>query len=450
MMTVASSGCWAFVTAWATRPATIGEEYPPMMEVAVPAAPWLGVIADDYTGATDLAGMIARTGMQVVQYLGVPEKRSARVDADVVVIALKSRSIPAADAVAQSSAAAHWLKDQGVQQLYFKYCSTFDSTDDGNIGPVADALAAICGARSVAFLPASPEHGRTTYLGHLFVGDQLLSDSPLKDHPINPMTDSNLVRVLSRQTDTPVDAVTLDVVVQGPDAVRSRMEEATGRAFRIMDATSDADVRVLAQALADAPLVTGGASLAAALAATRPASAGAARPVVVPAGPALVLAGSCSAATRAQLAEHASAHPVFTIDVYALDRGEDVVGRAREFVRANPGRIPAVVASTDPDQVRRIQSDLGVEHSAALVEQALGEVARIAAAEGFTRILVAGGETSGAVVNSLGVDMLRIGQEVAPGVPWTVTDGERPLGLLLKSGNFGGPHIFRDALRIAG
>lgn len=413
-----------------------------------PITPWLGVIADDYTGATDLAGMIARTGMRVVQLLGVPEEGTASIDADCVVVALKSRSIPAEDAVAQSVESARWLLSLGVGQLYFKYCSTFDSTDHGNIGPVADALAALVSARSVVFAPAVPEHGRTTYLGHLFVGDRLLSDSPLRDHPINPMTDSDLRRVLGRQTTTPVRLLDLSTVRSGAAALEAMRAQTDERVFHIADIVSDDDVVAIAEAARLDPLVTGGAALGAALAALRSSTqTGAA--LTVPPGPALVLAGSCSAATRGQIAEHRVEHPVFTVDVYALDRGEDVVTQALAFLTENADAVPAVVASTDPDSVRQIQEDLGVERSSLLVEAALGEIARGAVAQGFGRILVAGGETSGSVVNSLGVRALRIGQEVAPGVPWTVADGEQPVALLLKSGNFGGPRIFADALAIA-
>lgn len=413
-------------------------------------SPWLGVVADDYTGATDLAGMIARTGMRVVQYLGVPDEDLKAIDADVVVVALKSRSTPAAEATAESVAAARWLTARGVDQLYFKYCSTFDSTDAGNIGPVTDALAAETGAGAVPFVPASPEHGRTTFNGHHFVGTQLLSESPLKDHPINPMTDSDLARVLRRQTGTEVANVFFGEVAQGAEAIRERFAAAGARTYFITDATSDGDLATIAEATFDAPLVSGGASYAAALAARRQRQGSPHRdPVVIPAGRALVLAGSGSAATREQLARHRESHPFFEIDVYALARGEDVVGQALDFVAAHPDEIPAVIATTSPEQVRAIQADLGVERSSTLIEQALGQVAVGAVEQGFVRIMIAGGETSGAVVNALGIRALQIGQEVAPGVPWTVAVQESPLALLLKSGNFGGPEIFRDALTMA-
>lgn len=410
------------------------------------ASPWLGVIADDYTGATDLAGMIARQGLRVVQYLGVPD---APLDGevDVLVVALKSRSIPAGDAVAESLAAASWLRAQGVSQLYVKYCSTFDSTDAGNIGPVADALAGLTEAGAVVFCPATPEHGRTTYLGHHFVGDRLLSESPLRDHPLNPMRDPDLRRVLGRQTSTSVEVLPLPVVQSGgaPDALAAYDR----RTFVIADAVTDADVAQLARAVAESELVTGGAALAAQLAALRADAGATGSEVRIPEGPAVVLAGSCSAATRRQLQRLGEDHPSFRIDPYALHRGDDVVAQALDFLDENLDALPVIAATSDPETVARVQADLGLETSARLIEEALGRIARGAAERGVRRILVAGGESSGAVVNGLGVRALHIGREVAPGVPWTVAAGEEPIGLLLKSGNFGGDEVFVDALAAA-
>ncbi len=411
------------------------------------ATPWLGVIADDYTGATDLAGMIARQGLRVVQYLGVPDAELATADVDCVVVALKNRSTPAAEAVAEAREAAAWLQGLGVEQLYFKYCSTFDSTDAGNIGPVGDALAELVDARAVVFCPATPEHGRTTYLGHHFVHGVLLSESPLRDHPLNPMRDPDLRRVLSRQTATPVEVLPLPVVQSGTAAEALAAHEAC--TFVIADAATDEDVRAIARAVASAPLVTGGAALAAMLAELRRPEGAEPEPVRIPGGRAVVLAGSCSAATRRQLDRLGAHQPRFQIDAYALDRGEDVVGAALAFVAEHADELPIVAASSDPETVARVQNDLGLEYSAKLVEDALGRIARGVADAGVRRILVAGGESSGAVVNGLGVRALRIGREVAAGVPWTVSVGDEEIGLLLKSGNFGGDDVFTTALAMA-
>lgn len=411
----------------------------------------LGVIADDYTGATDLAGMLARLGLRAIQHLGVPERPDG-ADADVVVIALKSRSIPADEAVAQSVAAARWLLEQGAPQLFFKYCSTFDSTDRGNIGPVAAALADLVGAESVVFAPSVPENGRTTYRSHLFVHDQLLSDSPLRDHPINPMRDADLRRVLRAQVDEPVDAVHVDVIARGADAVRAALAaaSASGARFVIADAVDDAHLTTLGEALVGAKLVTGAAGLAVGIArASLLDDQRASTRFVVPAGPAAVLSGSCSAATRRQVALHRRSHPSFELDVRALAKSDDVISDAIAFIAAHLGDRPLVYSSSDPEVVAAVQADLGIEASAALVERAFGRIAAKAVAAGVRQIVVAGGETSGAVVNGLGVRSLEIGPEVDPGVPWTTGTGEVPIALLLKSGNFGQDDIFTRALDTA-
>lgn len=417
----------------------------------MPRGPWLGVIADDYTGATDLAAMIARTGLRVVQRIGVP-RDDVKEDVDCVIIALKSRSVPAADAVTDSLASLRWLREWGATQIYFKYCSTFDSTDQGNIGPVADALAADLSAETVVFCPSVPEHGRTTYQGHLFVHDALLSESAMRDHPINPMRESDVRSLLCNQTSVPVHLLPLATIRVGIDEAAAFLASQTGLSYVVADTVIDEDLGVVAEAVSSAPLVTGGAGLAAALAQlqmSRRLGWEPAPSAPVPHGPAIVLAGSCSRATRAQLALHLLDNAEFLVDAYALHRGEDVVERAVAFVRAHRDGVPAVVAGRDPETVRQVQSDLGVERSSTLIENALGEIARRVRDEGVTRIMVAGGETSGAVVNALGVTALDIGAEVAPGVPWMVTGGDAPVGLVLKSGNLGGEAIFRDAMTLA-
>ncbi|GAA3593252.1 3-oxo-tetronate kinase [Agrococcus terreus] len=404
----------------------------------------LGVIADDYTGATDLAGMLVRAGFRAIQHLGVPDD-GASSDADVVVVALKSRSIPAAEAVEQSLAAARWLRARSADRLYFKYCSTFDSTDRGNIGPVATALADLVGAERVLFAPSVPENGRVVRDGDLFVHGVPLAESPMRDHPINPMRESDLRRVLAAQVDEPVGAVPLAAVRDGAEAVRAAVADA-GPRLRIADAETDGDLDALALALADAPLLTGAAGLSAALGRvvlTRDAAADA---LVLPDGPAAVLSGSCSAATRRQVALHRAAHPAFEVDVHRIVAGEPVVEEAVAFVAEHLDERPLVYSSSDPEVVAAVQAELGIEASSLAIEAAFARIAAGIAREGVRRIVVAGGETSGAVVNGLGVRALAIGAEVDPGVPWTVAlDGDR-VGLLLKSGNFGGDDIFDRSL----
>ena len=424
--------------------------------------PLLGCIADDFTGATDLANMLVRGGMRTVQTIGVPGA-DTRIEADALVVALKSRTIDAADAVAQSLAALEWLRAQGCRQFFFKYCSTFDSTDQGNIGLVADALLDALaptdgGAPFTIACPAFPENGRTIYRGHLFVGDVLLNESGMEHHPLTPMTDANLVRVLQRQTRSKVGLVRQDAVALGAQAVRASIDalRADGVRMAIADAVSDADLHTLGQACADLPLITGGSGVALGLPANfRRAGllAEAADAGELPRidGASAVLAGSASKATNAQVAAWRETRPAFRIDPLAAARGEPVVEHALTFARehmnaAQPQPV-LIYATASPDDVKATQRELGVAHAGELVERTLASIARGLRDLGVRKFVVAGGETSGAVVQALGVDMLRIGKQIDPGVPATATIGAEPLALALKSGNFGAVDFFEKALR---
>ncbi len=418
------------------------------------AAPLLGCVADDFTGATDLANMLTRAGMRTVQTIGVPAGDLPEA-VDAIVVALKSRTIPAASAVEQSLDALRWLQGQGCERFYFKYCSTFDSTDAGNIGPVAEALMAALGCDITLACPAFPEGGRTVFHGHLFVGDRLLSESGMRDHPLTPMRDPDLVRVLQRQSAGTVGLLRYDTIARGADAVRAALGDLTAAGVRlaIADAISDEDLLVLGRATLDLRLLTGGSGLGLGIAgALREAghlamAADAARLPVV-GGRAAVLAGSCSQATRAQVARWSASHPAFRIDPLRLAAGEPVVAEALAFAREKLAEGPVLIyATADPDAVRAAQTTLGIGEAGALVEHAMAEAARGLHAAGVRRLVVAGGETSGAVVQALGVTALRIGPQIDPGVPWTVTMGEEPMALALKSGNFGGEDFFMKALR---
>jgi uncharacterized protein YgbK (DUF1537 family) len=409
----------------------------------------LGVIADDFTGATDLANTLVREGMRTVQLIGVPAGE-APADVDAVVVALKSRTIPAPDAVSQSLAALAFLQRAGVRQILFKYCSTFDSTDQGNIGPVADALLTALDADFTVFCPAFPENGRTIYHGYLFVGDVLLSESSMRNHPLTPMRDANLVRVLGRQTPHKVGLVPLDAVLQGPDAVRAEFVRLRREGCRhaVVDAVRDVDLRTIGAAAADLRLVTGGSGIALGLP-ERFRREGlierAQRADLLPSvyGDAAVISGSCSAATLAQVAAMRATHPVFDVDPIALAAGEPVVARALEWVGSRLGGTPVLItASAPPDQVRAVQERLGRERAGGLIEAALAAIARGLVGRGVRRLVVAGGETSGAVVQALGITGLRIGPQIDPGVPWTVSLGEPTIALALKSGNFGREDFF--------
>jgi uncharacterized protein YgbK (DUF1537 family) len=413
----------------------------------------LGCIADDLTGATDLANTLVRQGMRTVQIIGVPAADDPPPEADAIVVALKSRTIPAAEAVAMSRAALAWLRAAGAEQHLFKYCSTFDSTDRGNIGPVADALLADLGEDFTIACPAFPENGRTVYLGHLFVGRAPLSESSMRDHPLTPMTDANLVRVLGRQTRGRVDLVPYAIVRQGPEAIARELARlrTAGVTHAIVDAVDDRHLFDIGAACAELGLIPGGSGIALGLPENfrrkgRLRTTGHADALLAVPGYAAVIAGSCSTATLAQIERFQREGPALAIDPLALGAGEPLVRRALDWARERLASGPVLIyASAPPDDVARIQERLGREHAGEMIEQALAEIATGLVAEGVRRLIVAGGETSGAVVQRLGVKALRIGPQIDPGVPWTATIGEPSLALALKSGNFGAPDFFAKA-----
>ncbi|MBB3212561.1 uncharacterized protein YgbK (DUF1537 family) [Herbaspirillum sp. Sphag1AN] len=417
--------------------------------------PLLGCIADDFTGATDLANMLVRGGMRTVQTIGVPQQMPD-VAADALVIALKSRTIAVAEAIEQSLQALRWLQQQGCRQFFFKYCSTFDSTDAGNIGQVTDALLKELGADFTIACPAFPENGRTIYRGYLFVADALLNESGMENHPLTPMTDPNLLRVLQRQTASKVGLLRYDTVAKGVAAVEQRIGElrADGVKMAIADAVSDHDLHVLGEACAALKLVTGGSGIAIGLPenfrrAGLLTAVGKATQLPHVAGLSVVLAGSASKATNAQVAAWKQSRPAFRIDPLALARGENVVQQALAFADGLITQQAVLIyATATPDEVKAVQQELGVSRAGHLVEQALAEIAQGLRARGVRRFVVAGGETSGAVVQALDVRALRIGQQIDPGVPATATLDAEPLALALKSGNFGTVDFFEKALRV--
>ena len=419
-------------------------------------APILGCVADDFTGAADLANMLARGGLRVAQLLGVPAEGDPAPEVDAVVVALKSRTIPAAEAVAQSLAALERLRAWGVRQAFFKYCSTFDSTDAGNIGPVADALMDALGTDFAIACPAFPETGRAVFAGHLFVGDRLLSDSHMRHHPLTPMTDSNLVAVLQRQTRRRVGLVRHAEVAGGPEAIAAAFaaRRAEGVGIAVVDAVEDAHLHAIGRAAAGLALVTGGSGIALGLPANYRAAGWAAENpaadrVPAVAGPELVLSGSCSEATLEQAEVFAARWPALRLDPLELAADEGAADRAVGWARARLAAGPVLVhAGAPPEQVRAAREALGREEAGALVERAMARIAAELVAGGVRRLVVAGGETAGAVVGALGVRALRIGAQIDPGVPGAVSLGDPPLALALKSGNFGAPDFFEKALRL--
>ncbi len=415
----------------------------------------LGCIADDFTGATDLANNLVRTGMRVVQTIGVPQS-PLNAEVDCVVIALKTRTIAPADAVAQSLQALRWLQSQGARQFYFKYCSTFDSWYQGdvrgNIGPVTEALMAALDTDFTIATPAFPDNGRTVFKGHLFVGDVLLSDSGMKDHPLTPMRDANLVRVMQAQCQATVGLIDHKAVAAGPEAVRQSIIQLRQQGVRIaiVDAVSNDDLMRLGPALRDLPLLTAGSGVAIAL----PANFGLQtdpRTSRLPAaqGRQAIVSGSCSQATLGQI-QHAIAQgvPAWALQPASLmdDAGQQQsIEQALQFAASHPATPVLIYSSAAPDAVRAIQQRFGVEQAGQRVEQTLAGIARGLVQQGVRQLVVAGGETSGACVQTLGVEQMQIGPQIDPGVPWCHAQpplSPEGLHITLKSGNFGGVDFF--------
>lgn len=416
----------------------------------------LGCIADDYTGASDLANTLTRAGLRTVQTIGVPTDDLALPEVDAVVVSLKSRSIEAGLAVSRSRAAETWLRGRGAGHVLFKICSTFDSTDAGNIGPVMDALRADCGEGAVLVTPAFPETGRTVYQGNLFVGAVPLNESPLKDHPLNPMHDSNLVRVLARQSRTQIGLVDLATVTRGADAVRAHLAGLAGKGIgaAIIDAVFDRDLETIGLVAAEHRLSVGasgiGLGLARALVSTgKVKSTAASGSGAAVGGPAACLAGSCSQATLQQIASAERVMPVLHLDSEQIVAGTGEAQRALAWARPRLADGPVLITSSStPEQVAALQARHGRDAAGHAIEQAMADVAEALVQAGVRRLIVAGGETSGAVVDRLKIPGFLVGVEIAPGVPVLRAVGAREgeMLLALKSGNFGGPAFFSDAL----
>jgi 3-dehydrotetronate 4-kinase len=419
----------------------------------------LGCIADDYTGASDLANTLTRCGLRTVQTIGVPSDDLALPEVDAVVVSLKSRSIEANLAVTRSRAAEKWLRGRGADHVLFKICSTFDSTDAGNIGPVMDALRTDSGDTIVLVTPAFPETGRTVYMGNLFVGSVPLNESPLKDHPLNPMHDSNLVRVLARQSETKIGLVDLACVARGPDAVRAHLAELSNNGFgaAIADAVFASDLETIGKVALDHRVSVGasgiGLGIARALVASGRVTSDAADAIsnAPVGGPAACLAGSCSQATLGQIAKAEQAMPVLHLDPDQIVAGKAEAQRALAWARERLEKGPVLIASSStPAEVAALQARHGRDAAGHAIEQAMADIAEGLVSSGVRRLVVAGGETSGAVVDRLGIPGFLVGAEIAAGVPVLRAVGAQggEMLLALKSGNFGGPEFFSDALKL--
>ena len=416
----------------------------------------IAAIADDYTGASDLANTWAKAGLRTIQTIGIPRDLDV-AGAEALVVSLKIRSVPAAEAVAAALAAHDWLAAAGAAHVMYKVCSTFDSTDAGNIGPVTDALRGRSGADWSLVTPAFPETGRTVYMGHLFVGEVLLSESPLRHHPLNPMLDPDLVRVLARQSADPVGLLDLATLRAGEPAVAARLADLAGAGVRsvIGDAVAEADLEALGRIAAGAPVSTGASGLGLGLARARVRAGGAvhapgpARAATAGEGPAVVLAGSCSVRTLEQIAAAEAVMPVLRLDPDALVASGGDTAEALAWAEARLSYGPVVIAaSATPETVRAVQARHGGPAAGLAIEGGLARLAGALVVRGVRRLVVAGGETSGAVVDHLGIAGFEVGAEIAPGVPALRTRGRAggELSMALKSGNFGGRDFFREAL----
>jgi uncharacterized protein YgbK (DUF1537 family) len=411
--------------------------------------PLLGCIADDFTGGTDLANNLVKSGFRTVQTIGIPKSSAGLNDADAVVVALKTRTCPAEQAIRESTEALDWLKMLGCRQFYFKYCSTFDSTPRGNIGPVIEVLLRELGESLTIVSPAFPDNGRTVYRGHLFVHDQLLNESGMQNHPLTPMTDPNIVRVLASQTNLAVDLIRLDLIRQGEKAVSHALEMFPSKTAVVTDATSNEDLAVLAGAARNLKLVTGGSGFALGLGKNFGLQGRKAANSTAPPGRRAILAGSCSRMTLKQIEVAKKFYPHFRVEPGELNSEfertlESVLHWATEHQSDNDPLL--VYTSAAPDEITKNQKTLGVEQAGFLCETLLASVASKFIDGGITQLIVAGGETSGAVVQKLGLELLRIGPEIDPGVPWTLAlNGTQEIALALKSGNFGSEEFFVKA-----
>ena len=416
----------------------------------------LGCIADDFTGATDLANMLVKGGLKTIQLLGTPSKNDVFPSVDAVIIALKTRTIPVEDAIEQSLQAMNWLKNAGAKQFFFKYCSTFDSTDEGNIGPVIDALMAGLETQFTIACPAFPETERTIFKGHLFVGDKLLSDSPMKNHPLTPMTDSNLVSTLSRQTSQKVGLVEYTNISGGPSEIKKAFNQLQKEdvAIAVTDVLNDEHLYFLGEAVKDFKLITGGSGIALGLPSQLKSHENHKEETTVHKlpevlGKELILSGSCSEMTLAQVNEFSKKYCTLKLNPVELAESNSALDNAVDWVIQAKGKKPILVyASAPPDAVKEVQQRLGRDLASSTVENALAKIARAAVQNGFRRIVVAGGETAGAVVSNLGIKGIMIGEQIDPGVPTTVSIGNPLIGLVLKSGNFGSADFFEKALKV--
>ena len=420
----------------------------------------LGIIADDFTGATDIAGFLVKNGLHTIQLNGVPHGQY-KVEADAVVISLKSRSCPVDEAIRDSLAALNWLQDNDCQQFFFKYCSTFDSTSKGNIGPVTDALLAALGENFTVICPALPVNGRTIYNGYLFVNEVPLNESGMRNHPVTPMHDANLMRVMQSQAKGLAGNIAYPIIEKGEAAIREALDKLknSGIQYAVLDALNDSHIKSLGAAVSDMKLVTGGSGLADGMAAAWSDLQGDAKLAEKQGWPieakTVVISGSCSQMTNAQVAAYKTQAPFYALDIDVLMKNVDYPVEVASWVNdhANHEWAPLVYATMNADDLKAVQDKYGAQKSSEAIEHFFAQLVKILAKDGFCKFIVAGGETSGSVTTALDIKGFAIGPQIAPGVPWVKSiadtkDDAKPMSLALKSGNFGSVNFFLDAQHI--
>lgn len=408
----------------------------------------LGVIADDFTGASDIASFLVENGLSTVQMNGVP-KTLLNSSVGAVVISLKSRSNPVNEAIEQSLSALQWLKENGCTKFYFKYCSTFDSTYRGNIGPVTDALLDALNENFTVVTPALPVNGRTIFNGYLFVGNVLLSESGMRNHPITPMKDSNIVRLMDSQSKGKTGLVPYSEVIQGAERVKARFAELRSQGYRyaVVDAIDNSQLAILAEAIADLKLVTGGSGLGAYMAARLSSNEKGIKPFVPQKDKAVVLSGSCSVMTNKQVNAYKAKASHIYLDVEKILSQEDYIDELyNETIKhLNEPLAPIVYATVPPEKLHDIQEKFGGQRTSHAIENAFAQLAiRLKNEAGVVNFITAGGETSSIIVQKLGFTGFHIGKQIAPGVPWLKALDEN-ISLALKSGNFGKEDFFEFA-----
>lgn len=411
----------------------------------------LGVIADDFTGATDIAGFLAINGIATIQVNGIPGE-DFPADADAFVISLKSRSCPSDLAIKDSLDALQWLRKKGCTQIFFKYCSTFDSTSQGNIGPVTDALMDALQADITIICPALPVNGRTVYKGYLFVYDELLNESGMKNHPLNPMTDAKISRIMEVQSGGRAGNLYADIVDQGSEVVRKEIQKARAEGFRyvVVDTLSEEHLDIIARACSDLVLVTGGSGLAAGLAKLTDRSGDAVAAAIATGAPrknpGVILSGSCSTATNRQVQIYRQKAASLYLNADQCLDDPDYIQDLYDWTLTHleDPYAPLLYATTDPMELSRIKAAHPGRDVGMAIEKIFGSLAARLRDASVTNFIVAGGETSGMVVQSLGLSAFHIGPQIDPGVPWVKAVGQA-VYLALKSGNFGSDDFFAKA-----